>query len=482
MKVRSIPLLNKKYRGVLLGWAGVFFVLLFHLWLSPRIDPGGDAFHKWFEVKRLIYGFSYSVIDHHTMRWGINFPLYCVQKIFGTSPSVYYVAPTLAIVFLSTFIYKILYPLAGLFVAIMAVTLVNIHPVIMHDGSQLHPDIFMAAYLFGCFYYLQCYQIRESGKCYLFISALLFLFAYGTKVVSLFVLPAPLLFLLLRKDVRGAVYYCIFLGCGFLVENIWICSMTGDYLQIGRLNAMTGHFGAMSDINSSKLYNYNDILLRWTKLPDYWLTLVVVGIFVSFSTILQRRKHDILLLLSVANLLFIIFTTFALTSVNPVKFLQPPNDRYVLLTVPLSFVLILAWIRMRIACHKFIFPLLLLAALRVCWLSYSDYDLSYWHNLPAVNSFQNRAMKYFNDGYALVFYTRKEADLFQAVFLEDSVIFKNEKIQDLVQEAPDNNKIYLMVNDLTTLPKGFVFLNPMLNHHRYILRVSNEAHYSNSML
>jgi len=106
----------KKYSLLLDKWPErkiipglVVLSILFRLLTSQFIERSGDAIHKWGVLRCFVETGNWypAVIDHHMLRWSINFPVLLIQKVFGTSPLVYYIFPVLVSIICGILIYKI---------------------------------------------------------------------------------------------------------------------------------------------------------------------------------------------------------------------------------------------------------------------------------------------------------------------------------------------------------------------------------------
>lgn len=197
------------------------------------IEAGGDAIRKWFFVKQWSYGNSFSELDwnHHLTRFGINLWAYVVQKLWGTAPAAYFIAPVLAATAAVVFCYKLAQEISGRYAGVLAALwLMTLEPM-ERAGSQLLPGAFEAAYVTGALYFLVWY-LRFTGdvrwrRVLLGLSALFLFFGYLSKMSALLFVPGIVLALwFLGGSRRDLLFFVgLFLGC-YLIETAWYALFT----------------------------------------------------------------------------------------------------------------------------------------------------------------------------------------------------------------------------------------------------------------
>ncbi len=394
------------------------FIFLFRLYATIPIEDSGDSFVKWYETKRLFYGLPFSRLDHHTMRWGINFLSLFFQKIFGTQPSIYYLAPAFTAAGAAFFIYQIGLLLHGRLLALSAMLLFSFHPVIINAGSQLFPGIFSIFYVLGSIFFLLIYENNRQKK-YLICSAVFLFLAYGAKITNLFFLPAILLYILFILHEKKAIFiYFGILFLGFCIETAWIDSILGDYSLPGRLALAGGHLNFMQS-GSAKVAFLSAIFKRWEILPNYMYLHSIIGFVAAFYFLNHRTKFPKETLIALCYLSVSFLITFAISSLDPIQFLLPNRPRYLNVTIPLSLLLTLRLATLLGQYKYIVVTTLLLAApypIKLVHLIQSPTHRQFYK----INSHKQQIMNLLNKGYCLAFLREKHARLYRAAFIDDN--------------------------------------------------------------
>ena len=403
-----------------IGWLtgllifGLVYWLRLHL--TQPVEASGDSFEKWYEVKRLVHGLEYSRLDHHTMRWGINFPVFVAQKLFGTAPSVYYLVPSALSALSAVFVYRIGTRLRGPLLGVVALVLFVFHPQIVSAASQLFPGIFSTTWLLGAVWFLLRYgDDRRAG--WLLVSALFLFLAYGAKVTNLFVLPAMLYHVWwLRREIRPVLLYGGILLAGFLVETVVVDAMLGDFTLPGRLALLGGHLNKMV-AGIDGVQSALGVFMRWDKLPNYWYLHTLTGFFAALWFIGHRRRHPAEFLLALCLFAFSLLITFGIVGLKPVRYMLPLETRYLTLTIPFTLLLTLSGAA-RLGRRQFALAVLLL------FIAYPMKIYEFSRKVPhravyGIDEFRDRVMDHLEDGWGIMFGNAKKARLYRAMFVED---------------------------------------------------------------
>ncbi len=401
----------------LLLLAGLVFA--FRLYVTVPVEGSGDSFVKWYEAKRLAHGLDYSRLDHHTMRWGINFLSLFFQKIFGTRASTYYLPSAFASTLSALFVFLIGTQLQDRLLGIMALILFSLHPAIIGAGSQLFPGIFSICYSLGAVYFLLLYTRIEQGKnFYLVISSLFLLFAYGAKMTSLFFLPAFVLYLVWStRRLRPVILFLAVLSLGIGLETVIIDTILGDYTMFGRFALAGGHLHIMENGLEGEKTLWG-IITRWQMLPNYTYVHTIIGFFAAFFFLCNRERFRRDVLPGLCLYSFAFFLTFALCSLKPVHFLLPHMPRYTNVTIPFSLLLSLSFAR-KLGKNKYLVCMFFLICLPFIQ-PFNDLVHSPLHRqFYKIDSFQQKVNRYLNAGYGYIFLDVKHARLYRAVFVSD---------------------------------------------------------------
>jgi len=452
----------------LLGIVGLVLVYFARLYFSSPIDSGGDSFAKWYEAKRLFHGFDFTRIDHHTMRWAIMFPVYFVQKVFGTAPWVYYITPAAMTTLLVYFQYQIVSRMSGKGLAILAAGILFLFPEMVHEGIRMSPDIFSVTYMVGAVYYFLRYVDTGGRRLYLVLSALFLLFAYGTKVTSLFVMPAFVYYLWLQRDARqDLLVYLGVLFIGFVIETIWINSIIGEWAIIGRLVVLQGHVGFM---DAGEKYWY-DLFHRWIALKNYWYLLTAASLMAAVWYLKRRASQPAGFIVALVLVMFALFSTFAISGFDPLRFIQNPHPRYLLVMVPLGLILVFDYLRRQDSrLYLVLFTLFVVMTYPRFIADYIDTPRMV-NSMKKVDRFAEETMEFFEQGYALAFRRPNHARLYRAAYLDDrySIGYDGTPVVE-IQTAPrvalgatGKGNYYLINKNGGLIEKGFVVLDDRLN-------------------
>ena len=351
------------------------------------------------------------------MRWGINFLTLFIQKLFGTSASVYYIAPATAATAAAFFLYGIALNLQGRALAISVTLLLSFHPVIINAGSQLFPGIFSICYVLGSIFFLLMYT-KQRKMLYIGLSAFFLFLGYGAKITNLFFLPAIVFYIaFILKEYKAGGIYLLLLLLGFFLETLWIDTILGDYSLPGRLALAGGHLNLMQSGVIRESF-FSGIFDRWSILPNYMYLHSFSGFFAAFFFLSQHKKYpkESLIALAYASVSFLI--TFGICSLDPVHFLLPNRPRYLNVTIPFSLLLTLRMASLGAKKKYLFFAFFLLAV---------PYPRSINHLIQApqhrkfykIDNHSNRVMKLLREGYCLAFFAEKHARLYRAMFVED---------------------------------------------------------------
>ena len=461
------------------AWLELFFlcglVFLFRLYATVPVENSGDSFVKWFETKRLFYGLEYSRLDHHTMRWSINFLTLLCQKIFGAKPSTYYLPSAFAATMAAFFIYRIGIILYGRPLGIMALLLFSLHPVIIQAGSQLFPGIFSMSYVLGSVYFLLVYQGKKKSY-YLILSAIFLFLAYGAKLTNLFFLPGILIYLYWStKKIGPILTYLTILLVGFILETIIIDGLLGNFSLLGRLALTSGHLNIMQTGLEGEKTLWG-ILTRWQMLPSYMYLHTMTGFFAAFYFVTQRKKYSKDSLLALSFLSFAFGISFGLCSLHPVHFLLPHMPRYLNITIPFTLLLTLS-LAGKINEKKYIILTFLLLALPLPSALANLIHSPLHRQFYKINDFQKKVMMNLQRGYGYIFFNEKNARLYRAMFIDDDL--------SLGLHGKDVIKIYIIQPGRTSYnPTSFLYLLTLQQDkitqgiirpypHQYLLKIED---------
>lgn len=160
---------------------------------------------------------------------------------------------------------------------------------------------------------------------------------------------------------------------------------------------------------------------------------------------------------------FSLISTFAITSIDPLRFVQPPINRYLTVTIPFALIIVCCTLSLL---NRVLTPVLTIG---LCWFwavnNYPNQLKPTW--IPAVlrvNEYQKTISDHWRNDYALLFKFSKDARLYRALYLEDDILFKTDgSVERIGRVAPTRfdfpTKLpILFVMSRTKTPVGYLEL------------------------
>ena len=404
------------------------FVALYviKLFFTPEITVSGDEFEKWYEGRRVVNGLALSRLDHHTARFGIMWPTYAFQTIFGTSPAVYHLLMSAVYAGIGTLGFLIVRAISQhTLLAIVSALLVTSVPLYFSLGSQLMPAPFATLYLFLTLFFLTKFKQNNASISLIVLTALAFMLAYGSKVTSLYVLPAILVYLLATSGKLSTIKFLGILAIFYFIEQFMNWRLLGEFSLFSRLNMMATHMGALEGF----VYQPKDIFGRWGLLKPSLLALMLFCMVMSFIILIKKQAHSMPFLLALVLLSYSFFITFSIVSLSPLKFAEPLILRYFLPLVMLAYlslpILLYTLFNNSVMGALAASTVLIIVNFPGMWAYKND-------NVFNVNSYANHIDEHYQSGTWLIFSHGKAARLHRAVYLSDQSLFKdNTKIPEI---------------------------------------------------
>lgn len=311
---------------------GVFVAaVLFHGLLLPMVETGGDAVEAWLFVKKLSWGLGIREHDwnHRTVRFGILGPAYVAQTLLGTGAWVYYVAPLTMSGIASALLFRLADRRLGRTSAWAVTAVFCLFPQIHDVSAQLKPEIFSLVYLLASANAVVSFGDTRKVRCLVFGGVWLFV-AYGTKVPALFFVPG-LAALLFAEGGRGKAALVLG-GVALLLggaENAIHLAAGQEYGRLGYM--MAKHFSSPTLAPTSLL----GLFERYTQLTGAWSGLLGLYVLATVAVFVRRKQvRGFEWAVVVVPLIFFVFTTFAVKSLDPIVPAQPFRDRYLSAAVP----------------------------------------------------------------------------------------------------------------------------------------------------
>jgi hypothetical protein len=313
---------------------GVFLTWIRLRTLEP-IELGGDAVQKWFFVRRWAYPHPLEGTDwnHHFTRMGDNVPVFILQRLFGTSPPVYYFAPLLSFMGTGFAVYAIGKHAKSRFTGVLAAVFFALFAPMKRAASQLLPAIFSCLYVTAGAYCLLRYTRAEPGQRprWAVLSALGIFAAYLSHETNVFFVPGFAVVLWLHgKNVRHLALFCGVLLGAFLLETAAYAAFTPYW---GRLHiTMLTH----GDTPGLKVASTWGLLGRFASsdfgpaFQRYFFSWPFAAVGVA---LLARERFARLVALLPFSFLFL--ATFLVRGLDPIRTWMSYQSRYLIPAVPL---------------------------------------------------------------------------------------------------------------------------------------------------
>ncbi len=315
----------------ILAFVGLF-ALMAQVATLPMVETGGDAVESWLHVKRFVLGAPVPVSEwnHRTVRFGILLPVYLVQVILGTKAWVYSVTPVAMSVAATVLVFRIATRRWGAAIGALAAASFVLFPEVHLVGAQQKPEIFSLVYMLGCVDAVLALS-KDRRPWRVVVAAVFFFFAYWTKLPNLFFIPG-----------LGGLLYAVggrrkefVLGAGVLLGLIGLENGGHVFLagqEHGRLS-----YSLNNHLQSPTLapIAFSDLFRRYTDLVGSWAVLMIAFSFASAAMLIARKRFERTdLALLGLPLGFVLLTSFAVKSIDPLVPVQPFRDRYLCVAIP----------------------------------------------------------------------------------------------------------------------------------------------------
>ncbi|MET0412526.1 MAG: glycosyltransferase family 39 protein, partial [Polyangiaceae bacterium] len=336
------PFRERAARTIRASWQEAVIVLAllaFFLWIRlltlEPIEIGGDAIQKWFFVRRWAFSspFEGTVWNHHLTRMGDNLPVFFIQRLFGTSPPVYYVGPLLAFLVTAFTLYALGKRMSGRLLGVLAAIGLTLFGPMRRAASQMVPSVFSAMYITLGAYCLLRYAVAEprDRRRWLLGTAVSIFGAYLSHEPNLYFLPAFVVIVwLYGKRWQDLALLLGVLLALFLVETAVYASFTE---HLSRLHITMLTHGSRGSI---KIGGFWGLLGRYDS-PDFtqdFRRYFYVFPFAALGVaLLGRTRFERLVPLVPFTFLFLM--TFLVRGIDPIRTWTSFQSRYLVAAVPL---------------------------------------------------------------------------------------------------------------------------------------------------
>lgn len=473
----------------------ILSTIIFRYLTALVIEPFPDATGYWFCAKKILLNLPYGEWFHRSARFGIIFPVFLMQKIFGTHPVVYYFTPFFMSLLLTIFLYKTGLNLYSRLTGFFAAGIIIIFPQMIRSGSQILPGVFSATYVIISFYLLTESIRHKNSRCILILSSIVLFIAYQATITNLYFFPAFLIVLWIRKKTISDLF--IFSGILFVLFIIETASYhLSGISDLGRLGIIfQSHVGKVSAGHPLTFYpefSIGVLLKRFTSLKGTWSLMMICYAAASIFLFIKNKKKyaDIL----IPPLVFFFFMTVVVKSYDPYIPYTRNLTRYLTVVTPFLSLIISAAIVELIILSRYIpklhykhlknkkLPLILLYIFMMFCVIIVGIPaigkFSPLNNVPIVNAFHKISNQAFEQGTPIIDKFPRPNNHFNAlkfIYLDDypysskDVIHQSYKYEYLkgkkIEGLPDNYRMLIKKNFI-----GSNINTQMLrsNHHKIV--------------
>jgi hypothetical protein len=288
--------------------------------LQP-IEYYDDEVTRWHFVRQLFYDndFHHARWTHHMARFGVNFPLFLVQAVFGRHARVYYIWPLASFTLQVLFLYLTAKRLGGRAAGVLAASFLCVFTGLDRGACQLLPDTFGGTAMILVVYLLVRYQEAELERRmgWLIGAGLAFVWAYEIKESNLLFLPGAAACVWLCKGrFRDGIWFCAILLLAIVIETAGFRIFT-DYKS---------RFAIVEEAHGEITSTFVQLFDRFTRLEPPWQMLFWMWVPSAFwlGAGPDRRKQALVLMPAT----FLLLITFLVRSINPIVIWTRFYSRY----------------------------------------------------------------------------------------------------------------------------------------------------------
>jgi hypothetical protein len=366
-----MPLDSKYYTYAMSGLfvvalvCGLQFVKLFYL--TPLPEYTWDNVYLWDWARSVSNGdyLNFVADSHHQLRWGNWSFATLLISAFSDEVLFYYLATfipsSLAYLLFSMFAWRYI----GLTGAILFALLWFLDALLFRASFQLLPSgsgLLPLAILFGlALSALEANKVELSRA--IGIGVVIF-WLYGTKETHLAYIPGLLLLIYQVGGVKPVATILSVIFCGYIVETIAFGQLSNEFSSFGRIASLVDggqHVKLMTEsglfVNPQNQYYDGGITMRWLLVSGVTSIPVFIGFIFSLFVISDDRQlvngrdkdsdlrlKKLLRVCAYFIVSFLIFTSFFVISVDPIRLGQPLVPRYVTTLLPFLYLVIIAYL------------------------------------------------------------------------------------------------------------------------------------------
>lgn len=336
----------------------IILIICFKLLLYvPDIENGGDAV-KYYKIGIEVSKFNFSNFElhHFYLRWGVWINSLILNILLPNNILSYYFSNFIPFWIGVMIFTKILFRETGLISSIFFLLILSTDPDLTRASYQLLPmgSAILPLALLTNSSIKNFNKLNDiSGLNIIYISFLCYWLFSIRETFLLFILIYLIFFIKLRllKKLNMFIFSFFLL---YIVETIIFKLMYADFSLLGKLHFFLNDSKELSKIwfTKSNLSQFidNGIFSRWYKggLLGSQSSIFFISFIISFLEIFKKKNlNDITSIseiLSYFILLFFIFNTFFVISINPLIPGLPHDSRFVVPIIPLSLILTIIYI------------------------------------------------------------------------------------------------------------------------------------------
>jgi hypothetical protein len=320
----------------------VAFTLLVRLLTLRGPSLGGDAMHTWFMSRVLTEGLTAEpwVWDHHTARLGVLGVSVAVQTLFGSHSLLYYLPALLMSCLQVVLLWKLGERLGAKTATLVAVAGLVLSPGMVRTGADLLPEVFAGTYLLvGLVLLFDHMESEEPGVWRLVGASLAFFAAYMAKLPAALALPGILAAMWFAHRRVRDMWLLLFIFLALVGLETLLYAVFTDFAG-GRL-----HVIASTHLTHPKLrpISFWDLFLRFdatrmsVNLRHIFLAALIVAVALGF---VRRAASRWTWTLALTIVSFVLGTTFAVKSIDPIVPALPWVERYFNPILPLLWLFV----------------------------------------------------------------------------------------------------------------------------------------------
>jgi len=334
---------------LLIGITSVF--LLRSLWTYPT--QHSDAVQKFFYAAEILRSNDWNLLlhNHHTLRWAAMLPQTALTWLLDGRYEAFFIMPLLMFSLYVTLIVFSLRNVLSFSQQVLLGVLLFSEPMALHTSNQYS---IVGVGVFSTFAGVMI-LVKQSERPNLaaILAATMFFIAYGAHVTYLSFAAGGFLWLTLcQRKLSRTVIFCASLLVLMMMETLFFNYLSDWQLTFGRLEALADGSHVALSLTFGPVTS-DQLLTRWLVLPLPHLLLCLLFLIAGPWLIMQRKKGmQIPALIEctfLVGLCFAVATTFAVTSIDPLKLVIPPNTRYLVPFFPFASIIVFYMLSISVA-------------------------------------------------------------------------------------------------------------------------------------